>query len=71
LQEVGAKFVDTQLAYAGNKEDFKLRIPKFEVKAGEVCAIVGRVGSGEFTVPCAVLGTCGQVLGQDHMSALI
>jgi ABC-type transport system involved in cytochrome bd biosynthesis fused ATPase/permease subunit len=28
-------------------EEFKLSVPKFEVKPGEVCAIVGRVGSGE------------------------
>jgi len=28
-------------------EDFKLVIPKLEVKPGQVCAIVGRVGGGE------------------------
>lgn len=35
------------LSYPGSKEDFRLQLPRFEVKPGEVAAIVGRVGSGE------------------------
>lgn len=40
------------LSYPGSKEDFRLQIPKFEVKSGEVVAVVGRVGSGEQRVGC-------------------
>ncbi len=36
------------LSYPSSKEDFRLNIPAFEVKSGEVVAVVGRVGSGEW-----------------------
>ncbi len=36
-------------------DDFKLHIPRFEVKPGEVAAIIGRVGSGKSSVFTAVL----------------
>ncbi len=36
------------LSYPGSKEDFRLQLPRFEVKPGEVAAVVGRVGSGEW-----------------------
>ena len=35
------------MCHYGKPEDFTLKVPKFEVKKGEVAAIVGRVGSGE------------------------
>ncbi len=37
---------DAELHY-GDPNEYKLRVPKFEVNPGEVVAIVGRVGSGE------------------------
>lgn len=32
----------------GNPAEFTLTVPEFEVKPGEVVAVVGRVGSGEY-----------------------
>lgn len=37
---------DAVLNHPAAPADFKLRVPKFSVKAGEVVAVVGRVGSG-------------------------
>lgn len=37
---------DAELHY-GKPDEFTLTVPEFEVKPGEVVAIVGRVGSGE------------------------
>jgi ABC-type bacteriocin/lantibiotic exporter with double-glycine peptidase domain len=38
---------DAVLNHPAAPEDFKLKVPKFRVKPGEVVAIVGRVGCGE------------------------
>ncbi|KXZ48458.1 hypothetical protein GPECTOR_27g628 [Gonium pectorale] len=52
---VEARFDNAVLSYPGSKEDFRLNIPKFEVKSGEVVAVVGRVGSGKSSIFQAVL----------------
>ncbi|KAL6759443.1 ABC transporter [Haematococcus lacustris] len=49
------RFKDAVLSHSSNKEDFRLKIPKFEVRPGEVAAIVGRVGSGKSSVFQAIL----------------
>ncbi len=38
-----------------SSDEFQLHVPKFEVKPGEVVAIVGRVGSGKSSVFQAIL----------------
>ena len=43
---VEASFERAELHY-GSPQDFTLSVPEFDVKAGEVVAVVGRVGSGE------------------------
>jgi ABC-type multidrug transport system fused ATPase/permease subunit len=43
---VEASFEAAELHY-GAPQDFTLSVPDFDVKAGEVVAVVGRVGSGE------------------------
>ncbi len=45
--QVEVDFKDCELTHHSHSDDFKLQVPNFEVKPGEVCAIVGRVGSGE------------------------
>ncbi|GLI63446.1 hypothetical protein VaNZ11_006418 [Volvox africanus] len=52
---VEARFENTVLSYPGSKEDFRLQIPTFEVKSGEVVAVVGRVGSGKSSIFQAIL----------------
>ncbi|KAG2483865.1 hypothetical protein HYH03_017317 [Edaphochlamys debaryana] len=54
-KDVEARFENAVLSYPGSKEDFRLNIPKFEVKPGEVVAVVGRVGSGKSSIFQAVL----------------
>lgn len=38
---------DAELHY-GNPAEFTLTVPEFEVKPGEVVAVVGRVGCGKY-----------------------
>jgi len=54
-EEVQAVFKDAVLCHHKSGDDFKLTIPKFEVKPGEVAAIVGRVGSGKSSIFTAIL----------------
>uniref|UniRef100_A0A7S0R450 Uncharacterized protein n=1 Tax=Chlamydomonas leiostraca TaxID=1034604 RepID=A0A7S0R450_9CHLO len=55
-KETEVQFDDAQLVHSKEKADeFKLNIPKFSVKPGEVVAIVGRVGSGKSSVFQAIL----------------
>eukprot|EP00967_Tisochrysis_lutea_P044214 scaffold53545_cov16-Tisochrysis_lutea.AAC.2 len=50
---VEVNFVNAELVHPSAPDDFKLVIPKLEVKQGQVLAIVGRVGGGEFRkLPC-------------------
>ncbi|KAF5825528.1 hypothetical protein DUNSADRAFT_8977, partial [Dunaliella salina] len=46
---VEVNFVNAELVHPSAPDDFKLVIPKLEVKQGQVLAIVGRVGGGEFS----------------------
>lgn len=39
--------VDAELVHPSAPEEFTLTVPKLEVKPGQVCAIVGKVGGGE------------------------
>ncbi|GFR52364.1 hypothetical protein Agub_g14922 [Astrephomene gubernaculifera] len=52
---VEARFDNAVLSYPGSKDDFKLQVPRLEVKSGEVVAVVGRVGSGKSSIFQAVL----------------
>ncbi|EFJ46358.1 ABC transporter [Volvox carteri f. nagariensis] len=54
-KDVEAKFENAVLSYPGSKEDFRLQIPNFSVKSGEVVAVVGRVGSGKSSIFQAIL----------------
>jgi ABC-type protease/lipase transport system fused ATPase/permease subunit len=47
---------DATFSYPESRDDFKMHIPKFEVRPGEVVGIAGRVGSGKTTVLQAILG---------------
>eukprot|EP00798_Chlamydomonas_sp_ICE-L_P017393 gene17393-23693_t len=55
-KDVEISFKDCIMShYKSGDDDFKLKVPKFEVKPGEVAAIVGRVGSGKSSVFTAIL----------------
>ncbi|KAG2422455.1 hypothetical protein HXX76_016025 [Chlamydomonas incerta] len=64
---VEARFDNTVLSYPGSKEDFRLNIPTFEVKTGEVVAVVGRVGSGKSSIFQAVLNHMNLESGALHV----
>lgn len=54
-KQVEVNLKDAVLTHSGKTDEFKLQVPKFEVKPGEVVAIVGRVGSGKSSVFQAIL----------------
>ncbi|KAF6262121.1 P-loop containing nucleoside triphosphate hydrolase protein [Scenedesmus sp. NREL 46B-D3] len=52
--EPQAVMKDAELHY-GNPAEFTLTVPEFDVKPGEVVAVVGRVGSGKSSILQAIL----------------
>ena len=54
---------DASFAWDGRKDEdkvqetsFKLTVPEFNVSAGHLCAVVGRIGSGKTSLLHALLG---------------
>lgn len=64
---------DAVFQYGGHDEHeaFKLTIPEFSVKPGEVVAIVGRVGAGKSAFLQGVLGNMPLVSGDMQVGGRI
>ncbi len=50
---------------------FTLRVPEFSVKAGELVAVVGRVGSGKSSILQALLSSMATVRRQLHQPDIV
>ncbi len=61
--EPGVHIQNAVFTHRGN-DAFKLRIPEFSVKPGELVAVVGRVGAGKSSLFEAILGNMVQNEGQ-------
>mmetsp|Transcript_12259 Transcript_12259/g.33459 ORF Transcript_12259/g.33459 Transcript_12259/m.33459 type:complete len:1462 (-) Transcript_12259:707-5092(-) len=68
---VEVNFVNAELVHPSAPDDFKLVIPKLEVKQGQVLAIVGRVGGGKSSVLQAILQTMRLTKGEMHVGGTV
>jgi hypothetical protein len=57
LRAVNCLQENAKLHY-GNPEEFTLTVPQFSIKPGEVVAVVGRVGCGEWVVSSKGCAKC-------------
>eukprot|EP00798_Chlamydomonas_sp_ICE-L_P026578 gene26578-18344_t len=60
----GVEISKAVLTHPGSGDNsFKLKVPKFSVKPGEVVAVVGRVGAGKTSLIDAILGNMDTIQG--------
>lgn len=69
--KVEARLTDAVLSHPADPDDFKLVVPRFEVKAGEVAAVVGRVGTGKSSLFHAILGNMKLESGEMFMGGKV
>lgn len=67
----GAQMRKAVLKHESDTSGFTLRVPEFEVKPGELVAVVGRVGSGKSSLLQALLGNMQTVEGVAHSGGKI
>lgn len=67
----GAQLSKAVLRHEMDTSGFTLRVPEFSVKAGELVAVVGRVGAGKSSILQAMLGNMQTVEGTAHSGGRI